>query len=85
MAYHLQSNGQTEHINQDLKTFLQMFVNQQQDDWVDWLLIAGFVYNNRIHLATRQMPFMMEYGFHPCTGADPSCDVKVEVAGQFMA
>jgi hypothetical protein len=46
MAYHLQSDGQTEHINQDLETFLWMFINQWQDDWVNWLLIAEFTYNN---------------------------------------
>jgi len=82
-AYHPQSDGQTERINQDLETFLRMFVNQRQDDWVDWLPIAEFAYNNRIHSATRQTPFMMEYGFHPRTGADPIRDVKVEAAGQF--
>jgi hypothetical protein len=82
-AYHPQSDGQTERINQDLETFLRMFVNQRQDDWVDWLPIAEFAYNNRVHSATRQTPFMMEYGFHPRTGADPRRDVKVEAAGQF--
>jgi len=70
-AYHPQSDGQTERINQDLETFLRMFVNQCQDDWVDWLPIAEFAYNNRLHSAMRQTPFMMEYGFHPRTGADP--------------
>jgi hypothetical protein len=28
---------------------------------------------------------MMEYSFHPCTGAEPCHDVKVEAAGQFAA
>jgi len=39
-------------INQDLKTFLQMFINQHQDDWVDWLPIAEFAYNNHVHSST---------------------------------
>ena len=83
-AYHPQSDGQTERINQDLETFLRMFVNQRQDDWADWLPIAEFAYNNRVHSATRQTPFMMEYGFHPRTSADPVRNVKVEAAGEFV-
>jgi hypothetical protein len=84
-VYHPQSDGQTERINQDLKTFLRMFMNERQDDWVDWLPIAEFAYNNRVHTTTRQMPFMMEYGFHPCTRADPLRDVCVEAASKFAA
>src|SRR5882724_2845032 len=31
-AYHLQMDSQTEWVNQELKQFLQLFVNQCQDD-----------------------------------------------------
>ena len=45
-AYHLQTDGQTEHVNQEVKQFLCLFVNQRQDDWYDWISIAKFAYNN---------------------------------------
>ena len=32
IAWHPQTDGQTEHINQELDQFLHLFVNEQQDD-----------------------------------------------------
>src|SRR5882724_5443540 len=40
MDYHPQTDGQTERVNQEVEQFLQLFVNQCQDDWYDWLAIA---------------------------------------------
>ena len=48
-AYHLQTEGQTECVNQEVEQFLHLFVNQRQDNWYDWLSIAEFAYNNRVH------------------------------------
>src|SRR5882724_312866 len=39
MAYHPQTNGQTKQVNQEVENFLQLFVNQCQDDWYKWLSI----------------------------------------------
>ena len=46
MAYHPQTDGQTERVNQEVEQFLCLFVNQRQDDWYDWLSIAEFAYND---------------------------------------
>ena len=46
MAYHPQTDGQTEHVNQEVKQFLRLFVNPRQDDWYDWISIAEFAYND---------------------------------------
>jgi len=35
MAYHPQTDGQTERINQEIGTFLQHYVNYKQDDWTE--------------------------------------------------
>ena len=43
----------------------RLFVNFQQDDWSDWLAIAEFSYNNRLHTATKSSPFMLNYGREP--------------------
>ena len=45
MAYHPQTDGQTERVNQEVEQFLHLFVNQRQDNWYNWLLIAKFAYN----------------------------------------
>jgi len=36
-AYHPQTNGQTEHVNQELEQYLHIFVNERQDNWDKWL------------------------------------------------
>jgi transposase InsO family protein len=51
-AYHPQANGQMEHINQELEQYLQIFVNEHQDDWDELLPMAEFQYNNHIHSST---------------------------------
>ena len=45
-AYHPQTDGQTEHVNQEIEQYLQLFTNQCQDDWFDWISLAEFAYNN---------------------------------------
>ena len=57
-AYHPQTNSQTEQVNQELKQYLQLYCNYRQNDWVEWLSIAKFSYNNQIHSSTEQFPFM---------------------------
>jgi transposase InsO family protein len=32
-AYHPQSDGQTEHVNQEFEQYIRVFVNERQDDW----------------------------------------------------
>src|SRR5258708_37886964 len=56
-SYHLQTNGQTERMNQEIEAYLWVFVSHQQDDWADSLPLAEFSYNNKVHTATHQTPF----------------------------
>jgi len=67
-AYHPQTDGQTERINQEIGTFLQYYVNYQQDNWTEWLAVAEFQYNNKKHVATRQTPFKLNFGRHTWKG-----------------
>jgi hypothetical protein len=48
-AYHPQTDGQTERLNQDVEIFLRLYVNHMQDDWAEWLAQAEFSYANRVH------------------------------------
>ena len=67
-AYHLQTDGQTERINQEIGTFLQHYVNYQQDNWTDWLATAEFSYNDKKHMATGKTPFELNFERHPWKG-----------------
>ena len=70
-AYHPQGDGQTERVNQELEQFLCLFINQRQDDWDDLLPFAEFQYNNHIHLATQNVPFLLDIGQIPWMGFEP--------------
>ena len=70
-AYHPQTDGQTECVNQELEQYLCLFVNERQDDWDDLLPMAEFQYNNHVHSSTRQTPFMLDTGQHPHMGFEP--------------
>ena len=70
-AYHPQGDRQTERVNQELEQYLQLFVNEMQDDWDELLPLAEFQYNNHVHSATQQTPFMLDTGQHPQMGFEP--------------
>ncbi|CCO33709.1 Retrotransposable element Tf2 155 kDa protein type 3 [Rhizoctonia solani AG-1 IB] len=59
------SNGQTEHVNPTIKHFLRAYVSVNQSDWVKWLPMMEFAYNNATHSATSRSPFMALYGWQP--------------------
>ena len=59
-AYHPQGDRQTEWVNQELEQYLRLFVNERQDDWDELLPLAKFQYNNHVHSATQQTPFMLD-------------------------
>src|SRR5258708_10165077 len=54
-----------EQVNQILEQYLRVYCSYQQDDWVDFLGVVEFQYNNSHHDATRISPFFANYGFHP--------------------
>ena len=62
MAYHPETDGQTERTNQELEQYLRMYVNHRQNNWVEWLATAEFAFNNKIHTATKSSPFQVNYG-----------------------
>ena len=64
-AYHPETDGQTECLNQILEQYLQIYINYDQDDWYDLLPLAEFAYNNTPHSATNLTPFFTNKGYHP--------------------
>jgi transposase InsO family protein len=64
-AYHPQTDGQTERMNQSLELFLRLYVNYQQDDWASWLPLAQLSINNRSSATTGLPPCLPVMGFTP--------------------
>ena len=67
-AYHPQTDGQTERINQEIKAFLRHYVNFKQDNWTTWIAEAEFQYNDKQHTTTGFSLFFLNYGQHPWKG-----------------
>lgn len=83
-AWHPQSDGQTERVNQELDQYLRVFVNERQNDWHDLLPLAEFQHNNHIHASTQHSPFMLDTGRHPRMGFEPrQAPSKVESVNEF--
>ena len=64
-TFHLQTDRQTEQLNQTINAYLQAFVGKEQDDWVRLLPIAEFTYNNSTTTGNSMSLFYTNYGFHP--------------------
>lgn len=65
MAYHPQTDGQSEIVNQALETYMRCFVNGKPKQWVKWLHWAKFCYNTSPHLFTKMTHFRALYGGDP--------------------
>ncbi|EKM48439.1 uncharacterized protein PHACADRAFT_58702, partial [Phanerochaete carnosa HHB-10118-sp] len=70
-AYHPQTDGQTERINREIEQYLRLFINYRQADWAEWLPLATFLYNNKVHSSTGYTPFFVNKGYHPYEGIQP--------------
>jgi len=70
-AWYPQTDGQTEHVNQELDQYLRLFVNERQDNWYDLLPMAEFQHNNHVHSTTQQPPFLLDTRKLPHMGFKP--------------
>jgi len=64
-AFHPQTDGQTERLNQTIEAYLRAFVAKGQDDWVSLLPMAKCAYNNSVTTGNGMSLFYANYGFHP--------------------
>ncbi|CCO36690.1 hypothetical protein RSOLAG1IB_11970 [Rhizoctonia solani AG-1 IB] len=65
LAYHPQSDGQTEHLNPTLEHFICAYASINQNNWVKWLPMAQFAYNNAVNSSTGKTPFKALYSWEP--------------------
>jgi hypothetical protein len=84
-AYHPQTDGQTECVNQELEGYLRIFTSRRQDNWDKLLPLGEFSHNNHVHSSTQQTPFMVDTGRHPCMGFEPQQPrSKLESVNEFV-
>ena len=83
-AFHPQTDGQTEWMNQELEQYLRFFVGYRQKDWPEWLASAEFAVNNKVHTAMKILPFIANYRRNLRMGGDIRKKGKVEKATEFV-
>ena len=85
-AFHPQTDGQTERLNRVLEEMLRHFINPIGSDWVKYLSLVEFAYNNSRNLTTKFTPFKLNYGLDPVTPASsvPERKQKVPAAQLFF-
>jgi transposase InsO family protein len=73
-AYHPQTSGQTERVNQILEDMLRAYVLEFLQKWDDCLPLAEFSYNNSYQESIKMAPFEALYGRRcrtPLNWSDP--------------
>jgi hypothetical protein len=74
-AYHPQTDGQSERVNQCLEQYLRCVVQDNPKHWRRWLAMAEFWYNTSYHSAIDSTPFKALYQVEPNFGAMPNIAV----------
>ena len=82
-AYYLQTDRQTECINQEIEQYLRVYINFRQNDWSEWLSIAEFLYNNKVQTSTDHSLFFVNYSHHLFKGSNLCTKVQSKPAQQF--
>jgi len=82
-AFHPQTDGQTGKMNQKLEQYLRFFIHHRQKNWLEWLVSAEFVVNNKIYSAIKVSPFMANYVRELRIGTDIRRKEKIEKVTEF--
>ena len=64
-AYHPQTDGETEWVNQELEMYLRLFATNKPEEWSKFLPMAEFAHNSATHSITQRTPFSLMMGYKP--------------------
>jgi Chromo (CHRromatin Organisation MOdifier) domain len=64
-AYHPQSDGATERVNQEIEAYLSIYCTSHPEDWLHLLSTLEFTHNNRRHAERIHSPFELIQGDNP--------------------
>ena len=78
MAFHPQTDSQTEQMNWTLEDMLCAYTSLQQDNWDGLLTQAEFAYNNSPSMVMQLSPFQMNYRFDPLFPANLSTQQSID-------
>ena len=67
-AYHPQTDGHTERVNQCVEMYLRSAIHDSPRQWRRWLPTAEFWYNSNHHSSLGCSPFKSLYGREPNLG-----------------
>ena len=79
-AYHSETDGQTERVNQVIEDMPRSYCNQQPNLWIKYLPLVEFAYNSSHDRSLGMSPFKALYGqdcLIPLRMADPSLPVPM--------
>ena len=64
-AYHPQTDGETERVNQEIETYLRLFCQGQPDKWSNLVPMVEFAHNSATHSSTQKSLFSLILGYEP--------------------
>jgi len=64
-AYHPQTDGTTERVNQEIETYLAIYCSSHLETWTKSLTMLEFTHNNRRHADRQKTPFELMFGDSP--------------------
>jgi hypothetical protein len=65
IAYHPQTDGQIERVNQCLENYFRCMTFSEPKKWLAWLPLAEWWYNTTYHTSLKCCPFAALYGYSP--------------------
>ncbi|MDM1593402.1 integrase, partial [Escherichia coli] len=84
-AYHPETDGQTERVNQVIEDILRSCCGREPKKWLSYLHLVEFAYNASYHRSIGMSPFKALYGqdcLTPLTWSDPL--IRVEMSKQML-